>query len=36
MIDASRDVDAAAAELLDHLVEDGVLDWAPAPVQAAD
>jgi hypothetical protein len=29
-------VDAAAAAVLDHLIEDGVLDWAPAPVRAAD
>jgi electron transfer flavoprotein beta subunit len=36
MIDATRDVDAAAADLLGHLIEDGVLDWAPAPVRAAD
>ena len=28
--------DEVAARLLDRLVEDGVLDWAPAPVRAAD
>lgn len=31
-----RDPEGAAAWLLDHLVEDGVLDWAPAPARAAD
>jgi hypothetical protein len=36
MIDATQDADAAAATLLDHLIEDGVMDWAPAPVLAAD
>src|SRR5579884_1183227 len=34
--DADRDPDAAAARLLDYLLKDGVLEWAPAPVPAAE
>jgi electron transfer flavoprotein beta subunit len=34
--DADRDPDGAAARLLDHLIEDGVIEWAPAPARAAD
>lgn len=33
---ADRDPEGAAAWLLDRLIEEGVLDWAPAPARAAD
>jgi electron transfer flavoprotein beta subunit len=34
--DAESDPDRAAAELLEHLITDGVVEWAPAPVRAAE
>ena len=34
--DADRDPAGAAARLLDYLIEEGVLEWAPAPARAAD
>jgi electron transfer flavoprotein beta subunit len=34
--DAERDPDRAARQVLDLLIADGLLDWAPAPARATD